>query len=230
MRDRLKQVPLFAQMDDDDLERLAQIVRVAEYRRGEQVFLAGDPGDAFYMVISGSVRIYILSEDGREKTLTLLGPGEFFGEMALVDDAPRSASAQALEFARLMVLSRGAFTHMITTHPDMAIKVIRVLSQRLREANSQMEQLAFGDVRGRVAAVLLDLAQRYPAPARKELRIAFRLTQQELAHLTGTARETVTRVLGEFQDRGWIRIDERHYVVCAPERLRELAASRIRNA
>src|SRR5690606_25383107 len=142
------------------------------------------------------------AEDGREKTLALLGEGEFFGEMALLDEGPRSAIAQALEKTTLLTLLRSDFDDFLARNAAASRQIIKVLSSRLRETNAQVMDIVFRDVRGRVATALLKLSDLHGVPCPMGQKIDLKLTHQELANLVGTARETVTRVLAEFQDMG----------------------------
>lgn len=215
----LRQVALFSALDEEALTSIAQVTTQREVPRGEILFFEHDPGDALYMIRTGAIKIYRVGEDGREKTLTLLEPGSAFGEMALLDDEPRSAVAQALESSRLLVLSRDDFRRVLSERPAMAQAVIRELSRRLRRTNAQLMDLVFRDVRTRVGKVLLELADRYGEPHDNGVRIELKLTHQELANLVGTSRESVTRVLAELQDERIIGFDGRTLLLLDSQRL-----------
>lgn len=219
----LRRVPLFADLPEHDLEAVAGLCQEKRFARGAVIFLADDPGEAMFIIREGSVRIYVLSEDGRQKTLDLLGPGEFFGEMAILDDLPRSAYAEAREDAIMLAIAKKDFASLLRSRPELALKIIAVLSRRLRAANAQMEQLVFGDVRARLAATLLELHRRHGLQGGI---IGLRLTHQELANLVGAARETVTRLLLEFMDEGILGLAGRHLAIKNRDALAGIAAGR----
>lgn len=209
----LKRVPILAGLDDDDLQRLVPLLQPRHYRKGEIVFLKDDPGDALYLIQRGAVKIYLTAEDGTEKTLAILQAGEFFGEMALLDDEPRSAIAEALEPCHLLALTKGEFTSLLMSHPPMALKIIRTLCARLRRMNAQVEALRSQDAASRIMNTLMDLAQRYGRDTPRGRRIELKLTHQELANLAGTSRETVTRLLCSLQEEGVVTMEGRHWVL-----------------
>lgn len=221
--DFMKRVPLFEGLDDSHTQALADLAVQREYARGSAIFFEGDPGDALYLVQSGLVKIYRIAEDGREKTLALLGEGEFFGEMALFDDEPRSAIAQALEKTTLLILFRNDFLDFLGDNPAACRQMIKVLSHRLRETNAQVMDIVFRDVRSRLARTLLELSERHGVRCPLGVKIEVKLTHQELANLVGTARETVTRILAEMQDNGSLTIDGRYLVLRNPDMLVEFA-------
>lgn len=211
--DFLKRVPILAGLDDDDLHRLSQLLQPRQYRKGEIVFLKDDPGDALYLIQRGAVKIYLTAEDGTEKTLAILQAGEFFGEMALLDDEPRSAMAEALEPCQLLALTKGEFTALLMAHPTMALKIIRTLCARLRRMNAQVEALRSQDAASRIMNALMDLARRHGRDTPRGRRIELKLTHQELANLAGTSRETVTRLLCSLQEEGVVATEGRHWVL-----------------
>ncbi len=209
----LKEVPLFAGMDDKDFARLAEIAHERRYPKGAVIFFADEPGDSLFVIKAGSVKIYLLADDGREKTLAIFGKGDFFGEMALFDERPRSAIAETLEETHLLVVDKANFTRLLESTPKMAFKIIRVLTERLRQANAQLEGLAFADVRTRVAATLKRLAAEHGVAVEGGVRIGIKLTHQQLANLVGTSRETVTRLLCELQDEGELVMDGKYLIL-----------------
>ncbi|MDI3280622.1 MAG: Crp/Fnr family transcriptional regulator [Bacillota bacterium] len=219
----LARVPIFASLDEEDLHRLLAIAGERTYRKGSTIFFENDPGEALYVILAGRVKVYKLAADGREKILAILGPGEYFGEMSLLDGLPRSASTEAMETTRLLMIQRQEFLSLLSAHPSLALKVIAELSRRLRQANAQVEELAFLDVRGRVARGLLALVAAHGSPHPAGQRIDLRLTHKELASYCGAARETVTRVLLELQDSGAIEVDGHRIVVVDRAALEELA-------
>ena len=163
----LREVPLFAGLEDEHIAALVAMLVEKRHRKGSVIFFEGDPGDALFIVASGMVKIYRVAEDGREKTLAILGPGDIFGEMALLDEEPRSAIAETLEATTLFSLHRKEFLAFLSANPARAIHIIKVLCGRLRQANAQVMDVIFRDVKSRVARTLFDLggAARHPQPA-----------------------------------------------------------------
>lgn len=209
----LRAVPLFADLSADDLAGLARLAVERRYRKGTVIFFENDPGDALYVVKVGHVKIYRVAEDGREKSLVLLGPGEFFGELALLDSEPRSAVAEALSPTVLFVLGRTGFVNLVLERPQIALQALRVLSRRLRQTDAQLMDVIFHDVRSRVIRTLYHLAEQHGVDEPQGRRINLKLTHQEIANLAGTSRETVTRTLASLQDERRITFDRRYIVV-----------------
>jgi CRP/FNR family transcriptional regulator len=210
---------IFKGLTREELDRVVGIMGMREFKRNEVIFLEGDAGDCFYLVLTGEVRIFKLSPDGREKTLALIGEGDFFGEMALIDSKARSASAGALTKAKLAVLHRDHFNALIYEHPEIALKMIVQLAERLRRANQQIESLAFQDVRERLIQFILQYATLAEDGS---CVVARKVTHQEIANLIGSSRESVTRMLGQLQDEGYITFDGKIIVIQDRERLEDL--------
>lgn len=219
-RQFLRSVPLFARMSEEQLARVAKVCVERTIDKGSTIFFENDPGDALYLIADGHIRIYRVAEDGREKTLTLLSGGEYFGEMSLFDMQPRSAIAEAVEKSRVFVMHRDEFDRLLDAEPSIARAVIQGLCFRLRAVNEQLMDAVFLDVRGRLVSRLLDLAQRQGVDHPSGRMIDMKLTHQELAHLVGTARESVSRILAEFQDLDLIAYDRRRIVLTDLARLR----------
>ncbi|WIG58660.1 MAG: Transcriptional regulator, Crp/Fnr family [Ktedonobacterales bacterium] len=203
----LTQVSFFAGLDAESLRELAGAVRRKIFRAGEVIFHRDDPGQVLYIIRSGRVKIFITSPEGQEVVLTLLRPGDYFGELALLDGQPRSASAVAMEATDTFALQRSDFIHAVERHPRIAIQVMNVLSRRLRQTDAMIEDLLFLDVHGRVAKKLLELAESHGVPAANGIRIEMRLTQGELAAMVGSSRESVNKVIGYFTDKQFISTD-----------------------
>lgn len=210
----LRRVPLFAELSPTTLDRVAALTFTRTYRRGETIFRENDPGDALYIIQTGLVRIYRVTADGREKTLAILTDGDFFGEMALVDDLPRSAVAQARDKTQVLVIYKQDFERLLAEDPHLCHAIITGLSRRLRAANEQLVDAVFLAVRERVRRALQTLAVEHGCPHPNGGRIiTLRLTHQELANLVGTSRETISRILAEMQDAGLIHWQGRHMVL-----------------
>jgi len=220
--DFLSQVVIFTDLKREDLRQVARLFNQVCYPRQAVIFFQAEKGDHFYIVKSGSVKIYRLTEDGREIILDVFATGDFFGEMALLDKDIRSATVQTREPTTLLVMRRTDFQEMIQRQPEIALNIISILSQRLRRANTTIENFAFGDARLRVIHAITKLGQSYGKSTKKGLRLDLRVTHQELASLVGTSRETVTRTLLEMQNEGLVSLEQRHLVIHNLEALEKI--------
>jgi CRP/FNR family cyclic AMP-dependent transcriptional regulator len=201
----LPDVALFGGLTDDERAALLARLRPRRYRKGATVFLFGELGRDLYIIESGSVRIYVATADGKELTLAILGPGEFFGELALLDGEPRSSDAIIMEDSQLQLLERDEFVHFMDDHPSVAHRVIEVLSRRLRNNNELVQDAAFFDVAARLARVILRLAESVGQPDGNEgITISKRLTQHDLAGMIGASRESVNKWLAFFARQGLV--------------------------
>lgn len=212
-REILKTVPMFAELSDSDLDSLAQLASRRHYARETPIFFEHEEGDSFFMILKGRVKVTILGDDGREVILSMLGTGDVFGEMALLDDEPRSATAIAVEDCDLLSLQRSEFDGVVKSRASISAGLIKVLSARLRKANHQISTLALLDVYGRVARVLMEMA-RDEGRRLRDGRIAFRrATHQEIANRIGTTRETVTRMMKDLERQGLIHVESKEFVL-----------------
>lgn len=216
----LTHVALFANLDADSLRELDAIVRRRGFRAGEVIFHRDDPGQVLYVIRAGKVRIYISSPEGQEVVLAVFGPGDYFGELALLDGQPRSASAIAIEPVEVYALQRSDFINAVNHHPRIAIQVMNVLSRRLRQTDAMIEDLLFLDVHGRVAKKLLELAELHGVRTLEGIRIDLRLTQSDLAALVGASRESVNKVMGYFVDKRFISTEKRKITILRLAELR----------
>lgn len=197
----LRRVPLFAELSDAEIARLGDLARDRSYPKNSVILFEDDPGDALYVVISGLVKVVLIGEDGREVILSVLKEGDFFGEMSLIDDKPRSAHVIAMEDATLLVLRREDFQHRLRETPGIAIGMLRAMSRRLREADEKIGGLVLLDVNGRVAKLLLSMADDNDG-----VQITHRVTHHTIAQMVGSSRETVSRTMRELVDRGFIEV------------------------
>src|SRR5713226_8825608 len=204
----LKQVPLFADLADEDIRALMSMAKRRTFRNGEVIFHRDDPGQVLYVIKEGKVKICLISPDGQEMTLVVFGKGECFGEFAILDGLPRSTDAIALERVECYTLQRSDFHNAIMKNPKIAIQILEVLCRRLRKTDDKVEDLVVLDVYGRVAKKLLDLAHEHGVKVENGTRIDMRLTQQDLASMVGASRESVNKVLGYFTDKGYISADK----------------------
>ena len=209
----LRTVPIFSELTDSDISSLAKLSSRRRYPKDTVVFFENEEGDSFFMILEGRIKVTILGDDGREVILSMLGPGDFFGEMALLDNEPRSATAIAVEESELLQLHRTDFQTVLTDNRSITTALIKILTARLRRANHQISTLALLDVYGRVARVIVDMA-REEGRRLRDGRIAFRrATHQEIANRIGTTRETVTRMLKDLERQGLIHIEGKEIVV-----------------
>lgn len=209
----LRRVPIFGALNQDSLQRVAAIMSEKIYSRKSIVFHEGDHGDTLYIIKNGRIKIAKVAMDGREKTLTILQGGDFFGEMAIFDNLPRSATAEALDNdVHLFAISKGDFERLINENPSIALRIMKDLTRRIRQINQQVEDLAFKDVHGRVASTLFQLLEIEEQNAGRPLT-SLRMTHQDLANMVGSSRETVTRALNRLQNEGAIAISHQRIEV-----------------
>ena len=219
----LRRAPLFDALDDEGARVLRRQMSEVKLSRGEHLFMEGDDGDALYVVIEGKVKLTRAAPDGRENLLSVIGPGEMFGELSLFDPRPRTSSASAVTDASLASLKHEALIPWLRERPDVSLHMLRQLARRLRRANDVNADLVFTDVPGRVAENLLDLAERFGNQESDGLHVHHDLTQEELAQLVGASRETVNKALADFAARGWLQISARSVLILDQERLRKRA-------
>ncbi|MFQ5703956.1 MAG: Crp/Fnr family transcriptional regulator [Gemmatimonadales bacterium] len=199
----LRSVPLFAELDDQAIDRLSRVTRTKNYPKNSVIVFEDDPGDALYVVNSGQVKVVLIGEDGREVILSVLGDGSFFGEMALIDDQPRSAHVIAMEDSRLLVLHRDDFHRCLEETPRIALGLLRQLSRRLRSADDKIGGLVLLDVPGRVARLLIQLADEGDGVV-----ISRRVTHHTLGQMIGSSRETVSRTIKDLATKGLIAVTQ----------------------
>ncbi len=198
----LKAVPLFASFPEDQLRVLATTVMRKSAPRSNTIMAGGDPTDSLYIVLSGRLKVMMSDSDGKEVILSILGPGEFFGEMGLIDEEPRSASVVTIEPCELLQLAKRDFNKCLAENFEMAMAVMRGLVRRLREADRKIGSLALLDVYGRVARLLLDMAETVDG----EKVVTKRLPKQDIAKMIGASREMVSRVMKDLQMGGYIEM------------------------
>lgn len=219
MKDRneaLRAIPLFRDMPEKDLADIAGLLIDRKFPRDAVIYEDGSMGDYMYIISEGQVKITKMSEDGREKILEILGPGNFHGEMALLDRAPRSASAKTITPCVLLALSRADFLGLLKQNHEVTLELIRVLARRLRETDEQIKGLLFERVEGRTRRLMARLAKE-PVPGREDKIATSPITHQQLADLVGTSRETITRVVKELKDEGWLEQEGKRYLVPAAD-------------
>ena len=220
--DFLATVSLFKSLDSAELLKFGELVREKSYPKGSVILFEDDPGDSLFVVRDGRVKVVLVADDGREVILGILGVGEHFGELALIDDQPRSAHVIAMEESTLLVLRRDDFRRRVEANPIVAWSLLTELSRRLRRADDKIGSLVLLDVPGRIARMLLDAADEGGAPL-----IEKPLTHQTIAHIIGASRETVSRAMREFQDSGWISTERRRIRLTDRAALEKRAQQRV---
>jgi len=205
--DALARCPLFEHAARNILESLAQRLRRRRFRRNEVIFHQGDPGDALHIVAAGAVKILLPSAEGDEAIIATLRPGDFFGELALLDGASRSATAAALDQADTLVLPRPVFIELLDTLPGLRDALLAGLAHELRRLTGHVEELHFLDLAGRLAMRLSRLASESAPGATGEITLDWPYTQSDLAAMIGGTRQSVNRLLSELVDDGLIRIE-----------------------
>ena len=216
----LSAIPFFGGLEPAALERLAASMRSRRFRRGEVIFHIGDPGDALFVIVSGEVKISLPSETGDEAILATLRPGDVFGELALLDGAPRSASATAISATETVVLPRDRFRELIATEAGVRDALLASIAGELRRLTRHVEELHFLDITGRLAARLVRLAEEGGIPMDDgAIRLRTNLTQADLASMVGCTRQSVNKLLGQFTDDGLLRLERDGIVVTDVEGL-----------
>jgi CRP-like cAMP-binding protein len=209
----LRQVSIFKDLDQETLTDLSRRVFQRQVEAGSVIVSQEEPGDALFVIASGKVKVVLYGETGREIILSMLSAGDFFGEMSLLDRQPRSANVVAVEDSVLFGLDREGFQTHIVSHPSTSLAILAEMSRRLRHADEVIGNLALLDVYARVARVIRDLAQKQGEPVDGGLLIKTRPTQQEIAGLIGTSRETVSRALNDFTRRGLLDMQGKQILV-----------------
>jgi CRP/FNR family transcriptional regulator/CRP/FNR family cyclic AMP-dependent transcriptional regulator len=216
----LARTALLRDLTDEDLGHIVGLAHRRTFRRGEVVFHQGDAGDALHIVETGRLKVIVYGESGSETVLSILGPGESFGELALIDGEPRSATVQALEPAQTVSVRRDEFLALLRTHPETNERLLVALVAKIRQLTDTVSDLAFLDLEGRLAKKLLELAALHGSETGGVAEIEVPLTQEDLAAMVGATRASVNKVLGWYEDRHLISRLGRRITLLDPERLR----------
>lgn len=215
--------PLFTHLPDADVDQLLRYARIERHKAGHTIFLKGSPGHGMMAVLSGQVRISAPSPEGKEIVLNLVGPGEVFGEIALLDGHERTADAVAMNDCELLVLERRDFIPFLERHPEVCIRLMEVLCARLRRTSEQVEDVLFLELPARLAKMLLRLAKEHGHTTAAGQVIDLKLSQRELGNLTGATRESINKQLKEWERDGVLRLEGGAIVVTSASRLEALA-------
>jgi CRP/FNR family transcriptional regulator, cyclic AMP receptor protein len=218
----LRKHPIFCDLDAEAFDQLCRYAKQATLKRGATIFSKGDPGNSLVAVISGTVKISISSADGRSAILNLIGPGEIFGEVALLDGQARTADAIANTNCEIFVIDRREFLPFVRSQPELAMKFIELLCARLRWTSDQVEQVILQDLPGRLASALIRLTEKHKL-AQGGRTIA--VTQQEISEMVGMTRESINKQLRAWATRNWVRLEHGAIVVLDAEPLQALAGA-----
>ncbi|NLT50812.1 MAG: Crp/Fnr family transcriptional regulator [Ignavibacteria bacterium] len=220
--DFLQYVPIFSDLPDDALEQVVNIGSKKTYKKESVILIEEDSGSGLFVIISGKVKISRTSNDGREVILTILNESDFFGEMAILDGMTRSASVVALEDTELFMIQRNDFIELIKQHPEVSIALLQELTKRLRAADMKIKSLSLKDAEGKVASVLLQLADDMGTIKQGVVEIEKLPLQQDLANMAATSRETISRTLHSFAKKQLIELEGSKLRILCYEKFKEV--------
>ena len=220
--DFLQYVPIFSELKDDTLEQIATIGIKKIFKKDSVVLLEHETGSALFVISNGKVKISRVSDDGKEVILAILGESDFFGEMAILDGLTRSANVTATEDSEIFIIQRNDFLELLKTHPEVAISLLKELTQRLRAADMKIKSLSLKDAEGKVATVLLQLADDLGRIKQGAVEIEKLPFQHDLANMAGTSRETISRTLHSFAKKGLVEIEGSKLRIPDYERFKEM--------
>jgi CRP/FNR family cyclic AMP-dependent transcriptional regulator len=220
--DSIRRVPMFRDFADDEVTGIAATATDRTYGKHDFVVREGDPGSTFFFLVRGSVSVCRIMPDGREMILAILKEGDFFGEMAMFDSSLRSASIKTLTEVEVGAIRYADFLVLLEANPRVGRSLVMALSDRLRAANALIAATTQQDIRARLASLLLNLSTQFGEPVDGGTRISLRLTNQEMANMIATTRETVNRTLNRFWDEKLVDMRSAHVVIVDPDRLRAL--------
>lgn len=201
----LKTVPLFSELEETDLERIANVASVQKYHKDNIILIEEEVGTTMFIIMSGKVKISRISDDGREVILSILSEGDFFGEMSLLDGQTRSANVTAIEESELLMIRREDFLQMLYDYPQIAVNLLKELAQRIRKSDEQIKSLSLQDATGRVASTILRIAEDSGIFRKGVVEISNLPLQQDLANMAGTSRETISRVIKSLCQDGLLK-------------------------
>ncbi len=218
----LQSVPFFANLNQSEAEHMAGRLVVRHFSPGQVIFHHGDPGGLLYIIIGGKVKITHSTPEGQEALLAILGEDDFFGELALLDDSPRSATAEAIQNTETLTLHRDEFIRFISNNPNFSLHVLQSLARNIRRLNSQLSDVFFLDLPARLARTLLNLAEQHGRVTVDGIVIDLSLTQTDLAEMTGATRVSINKAIGRFRREQWVQSKGRKFTLLNPEALQRL--------
>lgn len=221
----LGSIQLFASLDAGDLAKIGALTRVQSYAARDAIVTQGEPARALFSIVRGRLKVVSCGPDGRDTVLGIMSEGEVFGEVALIDGGTRSATVTAIEPCELLVIDRDPFLALLQDSPDISVKLMVVLAQRLRRLSQRSEDAAFLDVPSRLARSLLDLASRFGERRERssDISIGIKLSQQELGDLIGATRESINKHLSEWTRLGYLRLQSGRLIISDIDNVRRLA-------
>ncbi len=220
--DFLKYVPIFSELDDKTIEQISKLGIRKSFAKDSVVLFEHETGSALFVIIQGKLKVSRVSDDGKEVILTILGESDFFGEMAILDGLTRSANVTAMEDAELFIIQRSEFLNLLQLHPEIAIALLQELTQRLRAADMKIKSLSLKDAEGKVATVILQLADDIGKIKQGTVEIEKLPFQHDLANMAGTSRETISRTLHSFAKKGMVELDGSRLRIMDYEKFKEL--------
>ena len=218
----LKLVPIFSSLNDEELDAIVRLSSEMNYPKNKIIFIENEEGYKLYIILKGSVKVVKIFDSGEEIILAVLHKGDFFGDMSLLDGNPRSATVISNEDTILLIINRNNFEKVIEKYPQIALKLLKELTLRLRRADELIGNLAFMKVTGRVAGVLLKLAEEHGRETKEGILIKSRPTHQTIASMVGSTRETVTRVLKQLEERKYIRMTGKDITIFNRENIKKI--------
>jgi CRP-like cAMP-binding protein len=218
----LKWVPIFSELEEETIEKIAQVGVRKSYSKENVILMEEEAGSALFVIISGKVKISRTSNDGREVILSILSEADFFGEMAILDGLTRSATVISIEESELYIIQRSQFLDLLKAHPEISISLLQELTQRLRTADMKIKALTLKDAEGKVATVILQIADDYGKIKQGMVEIEKLPLQQDLANMAGTSRETISRTLHSFAKKNLVEIEGTKLRILDYEKFKEL--------
>ncbi len=218
--DALRNIPLFSELSEKDLDKINQVASRQRYHKDNLILIEEEIGSTMFVILNGRVKISRISDDGREVILSILSEGDFFGEMSLLDGQTRSANVTAIEESELMVIRREDFLQMLKDYPQIAINLLKELAQRIRKSDEHIKSLSLQDATGRVASTLLRIAEDSGVFRRGQVEIGELPLQQDLANMAGTSRETISRVIKSLMLQGFLKKERGKIVIIDYEKFK----------
>jgi len=209
----LKKVPIFSNLSDEELLKIRKLCVTQHYEKDRLILIEEESGKTLFLIQKGRVKVSRMSDDGREVILSILGPGGFFGELSLIDGKSRSASVTAIENSEVLLLHRAEFLALLEDYPQMAISLLKELAARIRKSDTQIKSLSLQDAMGRVASTLILLAEDTGRIRQGTVIIPKIPLQQDLANMSGTSRETISRVFRYFEEENLIKREGRRVTI-----------------
>ncbi|MBU1098278.1 MAG: Crp/Fnr family transcriptional regulator [Ignavibacteriae bacterium HGW-Ignavibacteriae-2] len=203
----LMYVPIFSDLPEETIQKISSVGMKKKYEKDSVILMEEDSGSAMFVIASGKVKVARISNDGREVILSILGESDFFGEMAILDGLSRSASVIAMEDSELFIIQRDEFLNLLKLYPEISINLLQELTQRLRSADMKIKALSLKDAEGKVATVILQLAEDMGKIRQGVVEIDKLPLQQDLANMAGTSRETISRTLHSFAKKGLVELE-----------------------